>query len=146
MLVYVDSSVLARAYLHDEDGHRESVTLLDGDDLLVTSTLTVLEVTSALVRAARSERIGDLDGLLLALDADLSADGPVTVIRADQELAENAAMTIVRQHGLRTLAALHLAVADLTARPLAGDNEQVAFASRDAAQRAAAEQMGFAPA
>jgi len=55
-------------------------------------------------------------------------------------------MTIVRQHGLRTLAALHLAVADLTARPLAGDNEQVAFASRDAAQRAAAEQMGFAPA
>lgn len=143
MLVYVDSSVLARAYLQDEAGHHEAVALVAGDDLLVTSTLTVLEVRSALVRAARSNRIGDLDGLLLALDADLSADGPVTVITADQQFAENAALSIVRQFGLRSLDALHLAVADLSARPLAGDDEQVAFASRDDAQRAAAERLGF---
>lgn len=145
MLVYLDSSVLARAYLWDEDGHREAVALLDGEDLLVTSALTLLEVTSALVRAASGGRIGDLDGLLLALGADLSADGPVTVITADQQLAENAALSIVRRHGLRTLDALHLAVADLSARPLAGDDEPLAFASRDDAQRTAAEQLGFAP-
>lgn len=145
MLVYVDSSFLARAYLQDEAGHREAVALLDSEHLLVTSTLTLLEVTSALVRAASGGRIGDLDGLLLALDADLSADGPVTVITADQQLMENAALSIVRHHGLRTLDAMHLAVADLSARPLAGDNEQLAFASRDYAQRAVAEQIGFAP-
>lgn len=145
MLIYVDSSILAKAYLRDEPGHRDAVALLDGADLLVTSKLALLEVTSALVRAANGGRVADLDGLLLALDADLSADGPVTVITADQQLAEDAARSMVRRHGLRTLDALHLAVADLSARPLAGDDEPLAFASRDDAQRAAAEQLGFTP-
>lgn len=144
MLVYLDSSVLGRAYLSDEPGHEKARALLAGEDLLVTSTLALLEVTSALVRASRTGRIGDLEGILLALEAESSVDGPVTVISADQSLAENAALGIVREHGLRTLDALHLAVADLSARPLAGDDEQVAFASRDDAQRAVAERMGFA--
>jgi predicted nucleic acid-binding protein len=144
VLIYLDPSVLARAYLHDEPGHQEAAALLQGDDFLITSTLTLIEVSSALFRAARSNRIGDLEGVLLALDADISADGPVTMITADQLLAENAALEIVRAHGLRTLDAHHLAVADLSARPLAGDDEEVAFASRDDAQRAVAEQLGFA--
>jgi hypothetical protein len=57
---------------------------------------------------------------------------------------ETMARQIVRAHGLHTLDALHLAVADLSARPLAGDDEEVGFASLDDAQRAVAEQLGFA--
>jgi hypothetical protein len=38
---------------------------------------------------------------------------------------------------------LHLAVAELSARPLAGADEDVGFASRDTGQLAAAVSLGF---
>lgn len=143
MLVYVDSSVLARGYLRDEVGHDQAREMIEGAAFLVTSTLTVLEVTSALVRASSAGRTVNLDVLLSRLHFEISPDGPVTVIGGDQMLTETMARQIVREHGLRTLDALHLAVADLSARPLAGDDQDVAFASRDDAQRAVAEQLGF---
>ena len=143
MLVYVDSSVLASAYLRDEPCHAQVVALMTGESFLTTSTLTLVEVASALARAARARRLRDLDGVLASLDADTGADGPVTLIRADQLTAENMARQFVRDHALRALDALHLAVAELSARPLAGDDEDVGFASRDSAQLAAAVSLGF---
>jgi uncharacterized protein len=143
VLIYLDSSVLARAYLVDELGHAEALAMVTGKSLVTTSTLTLVEVTSALVRAARARRLADLDGALASLHADTGVDGPVTVIRADQLTAENMARQLVQDHAIRALDALHLAVAELSARPLAGDDEDVAFASRDAAQRDAAEALGF---
>jgi len=143
VLIYLDSSVLARAYLVDEPGHAEALALLTGESFVTTSTLTVVEVTSALVRAARARRLADLDGALASLDADTGADGPVILIRADQLTAENMARRLVRDHALRALDALHLAVAELSARPLAGDDEDVAIASRHSAQRTAAGVLGF---
>lgn len=144
MLVYLDSSVLARAYLRDEPGYVEAAAFLEGDDFLVTCTLTIIEVTSALVRADKANRVADLDQVMCAFNDDIGPDGPVTTIGAEQSLIENTALTIVRQFGIRTLDALHLAVADLSARQLAGDEETVAFASRDEDQRTAAEALGFA--
>jgi uncharacterized protein len=61
----------------------------------------------------------------------------------DQLTAENMARQLVRNHAIRALDALHLAVAELSARPLADDDEDVDFASRDSTQLAAAVSLGF---
>ena len=111
MVVYLDSSVLARAYLADEPGHREGLVLLDDTDLgLVTATWTRMEVSGALVRAARTGR-GDVNGLLAPLDSDLGTNGKVTLVGADQLEVEQQALRLVRERGRRPMAAWHLAVA-----------------------------------
>jgi uncharacterized protein len=144
VLTYLDSSILARAYLADEPGHDVAAALLaDPDHLLVTATWTVVEVTSALVRASRAARTLDLPGLLALLDADTGEAGPVTLLRAEQRRLEARTLEIVREHALRSLDALHLAVADVAARPLADLGTAVAFASRDDLQRRAATALGF---
>ena len=80
VIAYLDSSVLARAYLVDEDGYEDAKQLLgDPEVATVTGTWTRIEVSGALVRAARSGR-GDERGLLELLDADLA--GPVVVLSA----------------------------------------------------------------
>ncbi len=141
MIAYLDSSVLARAYLVDEDGHQEATALLaDPDIATVTGTWTRIEVSGALVRAARAGR-GDEKGLLALLDGDLA--GPVIVLGAPQEQVEQHALQLVRQHALRAMDAWHLAVAAIVVSPLLEPGEPRAFASRDEAQRQVAEELGF---
>lgn len=143
MIVYLDSSVLARAYLADEEGHHEALALLDDAEIAaVTGTWTRIEVSGALIRAARSGR-GDTEGLLALLDADLATDGPVTVLSAPQARVEEMALNLVREHALRAMDAWHLAVASLTVPPLAEAGEDIAFASRDQAQATVAGTLGF---
>lgn len=142
MIAYLDSSVLARAYLVDEDGHQDALRLLaDPQIATVTGTWTRIEVSRALVRAARAGR-GDEKGLLTVLDADLA--GPVIVLSAPQEQVEQHALELVRSHALRAMDAWHLAVAAITVPPLLEPREERAFASRDVEQRAAAQTLGFA--
>ena len=141
MIAYLDSSVLARAYLVDEDGHEEASALLaDPDIATVTGTWTRIEVSGALVRAARAGR-GDEKGLLALLDGDLA--GPVIVLGAPQDQVEQHALQLVRQHALRAMDAWHLAVAAIVVPPLLEPGELRAFASRDDAQRQVAEELGF---
>ena len=141
MIAYLDSSVLARAYLVDEDGHQEaSAMLADPDIATVTGTWTRIEVSGALVRAARAGR-GDEKGLLALLDGDLA--GPVIVLGAPQDQVEQHALQLVRQHALRAMDAWHLAVAAIVVPPLLEPGEPRAFASRDEAQRQVAEELGF---
>ena len=145
MIVYLDSSVLARAYLADEEGHEAALTLLFDPELVgVTGTWTRIEVSGALMRAARSGR-GDAAGLLKLLEDDLSPEGPVTVIAMDQRRVESRALELVREHALRAMDAWHLAVAELAVPALAEKGEEIGFASRDDAQAAVAEQLGFTP-
>lgn len=141
MIAYLDSSVVARAYLVDEDGHQQATGLLaDPEIATVTGTWTRVEVSGALVRAARAGR-GDEKGLLALLDADLA--GPVIVLGAPQEQVEQDALELVRRHALRAMDAWHLAVAALVVPPLLEAGEVRAFASRDEAQRKVAEKLGF---
>lgn len=143
MIAYLDSSVLARAYLVDEDGHHEASALLaDPDIATVTGTWTRIEVSGALVRAARTGR-GDEKGLLALLDGDLA--GPVIVVGAPHDQVEEHALQLVRQHALRAMDAWHLAVAAIVVPPLLEPGEPRAFASRDEAQRQVAEELGFVP-
>lgn len=143
MIAYLDSSVLARAYLADEDGHTHAIALLDDPEIAaVTGTWTRIEVSGALIRAARAGR-ADADGLLALLDADLASDGPITVLGAQQDDIEETALRLVREHALRAMDAWHLAAASLTIPTLAEPGEQIGFASRDDAQAAVAVQLGF---
>lgn len=141
MIAYLDSSVLARAYLIDEDGHEQATELLaDPEIATVTGTWTRIEVSGALVRAARAGR-GDEKGLLALLDADLA--GPVIVLGAPQDQVERDALQLVRRHALRAMDAWHLAVAALVVPPLLEADEVQAFASRDEAQRKVSQELGF---
>ncbi|BBZ52036.1 type II toxin-antitoxin system VapC family toxin [Mycobacterium heidelbergense] len=141
MIAYLDSSVLARAYLADEDGHQEATALLaDPDVATVTGSWTRIEVSGALVRAARAGR-GDEKSLLALLDGDLG--GPVIALGAPQDQVEQDALQLVRRHALRAMDAWHLAVASIVVPPLLEPGEPRAFASRDEAQRQVAEELGF---
>ncbi|MGH8918194.1 MAG: type II toxin-antitoxin system VapC family toxin [Acidimicrobiales bacterium] len=143
MIVYLDSSVLARAYLGDEDGHDEAMAMLADSGLgLVTGTWTRIEVSGALVRAARAGR-GDEPGLLALLDADLAAEGPVTVVAAAQEDVETQALHLVRTHAIRAMDAWHLATAKLVVPRLLEPSEEVGFATRDQAQADVATTLGL---
>ncbi|MFC4590910.1 type II toxin-antitoxin system VapC family toxin [Sphaerisporangium corydalis] len=143
MIVYADSSVLARAYLSDEPYHREARSLLeDPDVLLVTGSWTDIEVSGALVRAARGHR-GDVQTLLNAWDSHTDPDGGlITLLTAPQEKVEALALRIVREHGLRARDAWHVSVASLVVPELA-DGEPYGFASRDKAQAEIAAGYGF---
>jgi uncharacterized protein len=143
LIVYVDSSVLARAYLRDEDGHAEAVALMEDVDIaLITGTWSRIEVSGALVRAARVGR-GDEHGLFEILDADLGQDGPVAVVSAPQHDVEERALRLVRQHALRALDAWHPATAMIVLPALAESGEQRGFASRDEAQSTVAALHGL---
>ncbi len=146
MIVYLDSSVLARCYLDDEDGHQDAVALLNDPDITsVTGKWTRIEVSGALMRAARSGRNDtDEQDLLALLDGDLAAKGRVTELTVPQADAEEKTLGLVREHALRTLDAWHLAVASLTVPALAEpEGDEIAFASRDETQAAVAELLGF---
>ena len=145
MIVYLDSSVLARAYLADESGHADAVAMLEDPDLgLITGTWSRIEVSGALVSAAR-DGSGDEKGLLSLLDADLATDGPVTVIAADREEVETQALQLVREHAIRAMDAWHLATAKLVLPSLVEPGEALGFAARDQAQSVVAAALGLQP-
>jgi uncharacterized protein len=146
VIVYLDSSVLARSYLHDEDGHREAVALLDDPDIgRVTGSWTRIEVSGALIRAARASRLdADAQGLLASLDADLDTGGRVTELTVSQADVEKRALELMRRHALRTLDTWHLALASLSVPALAAPaKEEMGFATRDDDQATVAEALGF---
>jgi uncharacterized protein len=143
LIIYVDSSVLARAYLSDEIGHAEVRAMFDDPELsLITGTWTRIEVSGAIVRAARSGR-ADVGALLAWLDAELGPDGPVTVVGAPQDEVENRSLELVRLHGLRAMDAWHLSVAALLTPSLVEPGEDTGFATRDPAQGTVAMALGL---
>ncbi len=143
MIVYADSSVLARAYLADEPGHDNARALLDDPEaVLVTGSWARIEVSGALVRAAKAHR-GLRDDLLALWFADIDQDnGPITVLAANQDDVERSALRIVLEHSIRAMDAWHVAAAALTVPELAAA-EDYGFATRDAAQADVAAAYGF---
>lgn len=146
MIAYVDSSVLARAYLGDEEGSAEAKRLLsDRTVAKYTGRWTRIEVSGALTRAARVGRIDVLADALQELDADLRHEGGrVKVVSDSAESVEAKALELAREHGLRALDALHVALASIALPKLADKGEPIGFASRDGDQTTVAESLGFA--
>lgn len=142
-LVYVDTSALARAYLEDEPEHAElSWRLLRGEDPVVTSALTRVELASTAWAAARAGRVRQPELILERFDADCADDGPLALLRLDSDTCLPLACRLVGEHRLRTLDALHVAVALTTVANLAA-GEPVSFLTRDKDQAAAAQAAGL---
>ena len=142
-LLYADTSALLRAYFVDEPEHEElRGMLLDGEEPVVTSELARVEMGSAIRAAARGGRLRRWKALLARFDADCQEDGPIALLRLRSELVFPSAYRLVLEHRMRTLDALHLAVAIEECPAVAGD-EEVVFVTRDADQGVAAAAAGL---
>ncbi len=145
MIAYVDSSLVVRAYLEDEAGSVDAQRLLaDRSIAKYTGRWTRIEASAAFVRAARAGRPVLRDDALRRLDGDLRPGGRIKVIAADDAEVETRALAIAREHGLRALDALHVALASIAIPKLADKGEPIGFASRDGDQAGVAEALGFA--
>ncbi len=144
MIVYLDTSVIGRACIADEVGHRQSLELLtDSTHTLVTGSWARVELTSTLTRAGRGGRrlVSEVEH---ELDRDLGADGVITVLGWHQDLLEDRTIELVRRFAIRSMDALHLAYAELAALPVVPEGEKLGFATHDRDQAAAAKKLGFA--
>lgn len=146
MIAYVDSSLIVRAHLGDEEGSVAAQRVLaDRSIAKYTGRWTRIEASGALARAARAGRIETLASALRELDADLRHEGGrIRVLAADNAEVEAKALALAREHGLRALDALHVALAAITIPKLADKGEPIGFASRDGDQATVAESLGFA--
>ena len=139
---YADTSAVVGAYFADEPDHEQlAAVLFDGAEAVVTSELTRVEFASAVTAAARAGRLDAADALIRQFDVDCRDDGPLSLLRFDSAQVFPLAQELVRGHRLRTLDALHLAVATTAAAALA---DEVAFLTRDLRQAEAARTLGLA--
>jgi len=142
-LLYADTSALVRAYFAGEPEHDKlRARLLEGEEAVVSSELTRVEFATAVSVAARTGRLRKPRLFLDRFDADCGNDGPIALLRLDPEAVFPLAYRLVTEHDIRTLDALHLAVASTSATELAG-GESVVLVTRDDRQAAAATAMGL---
>lgn len=107
----------------------------------MTSELTRVEFAGAVAAAVRAGRLPEGTGLPERFDADCGDDGPILLLRFDAAQVLPLGRKLVDGHRLRTLDALHLAVALTAAATLA---DEVVLLSRDARQTGAAAELGLA--
>ncbi len=142
-LLYADTSALVRAYVVDEPDHDAlRLRVLEGAEAVITSELTRVELASAVTAAARAGRVGAPQLILDRFDADCGDEGPLTLLRLDPDATLPVAYKLVREHRLRTLDAVHLAVALTDGRALAAGDSLVVV-TRDDAQTEAARERGL---
>lgn len=141
-VLYVDTSALVRAYLPDEPEHdalRE--TILEANEPVTTSDLSRVELARALKAAERAGRLEDADPALERIDADLSGK-PILTIRLDPVTLVPRSRELVLAHRLRTLDAVHLAVA--LGLGAFVEEAEIVFVTRDVDQASAARALGLA--
>ena len=141
-VLYVDTSALVRAYLPDEPEHdvlRE--TILEANEPVTTSDLSRVELARALKAAERAGRLEDADLALERIDADLSGK-PILTIRLDPVTLVPRSRELVLAHRLRTLDAVHLAVA--LGLGAFVEEAEIVFVTRDVDQASAARALGLA--
>lgn len=142
-VLYADTSALIGAYVADEPDHaRLRTRLLQGRDPVVTSELTRVELASAISAAARAGRVRRPHVVLDRFDADCGDDGLLSLLRLDPGPILERACALVRAHAIRTLDAVHVAVALVDAVDLAA-GEPVVFVTRDVAQATVALAVGL---
>jgi predicted nucleic acid-binding protein len=143
-LFYADTSAVIRAYFVDEPDHAALRSLLlEGNDPVVASEIARVEIASAVRAAAAGGRLPRWRQLLARVDADCGESGPITLLAFRSDVVLPTAYRLVLDHRLRTLDAVHLAVAIEECPALSGAGE-VAFVTRDRDQALAAEAVGFA--
>lgn len=141
---YADTSAVVGAYLDDEPGHVELKALLfDSRNLVLTSELTRIEFASALTAAKRIGRIPDARELLYQFDKDvLAGEAPGIIPLEPARIFPAARRLVTENYPLRTLDAIHLAVAMHETAAFTG-GEPVTMVTRDQRQADAAKANGF---
>lgn len=143
-LLYADPSAIVRAYFADEPDHPElRAMLLEGPEPVVVSEIGRVELASAVMSAARSGRLPAWRRLLDRIDADCGIHGPISLLALRSDVIMPVTHRLVIDHRLRTLDAMHLAVAIEECPALASDNV-VVFVTRDELQAEAARELGLA--
>lgn len=141
-VTYVDTSALARAYLADEAEHELLRTrILESDNVIVTWSLTLVEMTSAIRAAERAGRVRDADRLVAGVALDMVL-GRVIPLVSDPHRLVDRAQDLCDRHPLRAMDAIHLAVA-LEDAGDAMPNADVVFLTRDMTQATAARDEGL---
>jgi hypothetical protein len=141
-VTYADASVLVRAYMLDEPLHQRAKAMVFGGMGVVSSEIAALEFTSALSRAATGGRVRTSKRLVQAFEQDCAAEGPISLLPFEPAPVFAATRRLVAGHALRTLDALHLAVAMTDGRAAAGTGALL-FATFDAQQARAARAEGL---
>jgi uncharacterized protein len=140
-VVYADTSAIVGAYLADEVEHEAlSALIFDGADAVVTSELTRVEFASALAAARRAGGLDQVSDVANRFALDCGDEGPLSLLRLDPGVVLPMAHDLVCRHRLRTLDAIHLAVALTSATALA---DEVVVLTRDAQQVEAAQELGL---
>jgi hypothetical protein len=110
----VDSSALVKRYQY-EDGSVRLNGLIENAEQLLIARLTVVEVSSALVRRARSTRLLGHDLASTLADFDLDVKESFRIVELDAP-AITTAVGLSRRYGLRGADAIQLACALLAYR------------------------------
>lgn len=142
-ILYADTSAIVRAYLTDEPDHAQlRALLLDGGNAVLSSEIARVEFASAVTVASRRSRLARAEILLNRFDADCQPGGAIGLLAFDTPNVLGLARDFVRSHSLRTLDAIHLAVAlSDGVRLAAGD--VLTLVTRDANQANAARALGL---
>ena len=141
--LYVDTSALGAAYFPDEPDHHALNDLVFGSAHdVVTSAITRVELSSAVRSASEAGRVPDPDRVWDTIDADFGESGPVGLISLRADPVLTVAVSIVRRHRVRTLDAIHLAVALEDGTRVAAPQTLV-FTTLDHHQATAARALGL---
>lgn len=142
-LLYADTSAVVRAHMPDEPDHEELASLLfASDNRVITSELTRIEFASAMASARNAGRIRHARPALARFDAD-ARTGLLTLVPLVPQVIMSAAYRLAADnHTLRTLDAIHLAVALHDTHGLTG-GVPVAMVTRDQRQADAAKAHGL---
>lgn len=99
-------------------------------------------MASAIASAGRTGRAPGWQDLLTRVEVDFEAGGPIGLLELHREVVMPTAYRLVTEHRLRTLDAIHLAVA-IEEGPRIAVGEPVEFVTRDSDQAAAARDLGL---
>lgn len=114
--------------------------LLESEQQVITSELSLIELTRAFRAAGRAGRIHEAEEALNGVEEDFSQQGPVIVIGLRTDPVLRRARAVVLTHRVGTLDAIHLAVAIEESETL---GEPIVFVTRDGEQAIAARELGL---
>jgi predicted nucleic acid-binding protein len=142
-VLYADTSAVVGLYLADEPDHVElRRLLLGGEHLVLTSELTRIEFASAITAAKRNGRIPDAREFMQQFDEDSERSVIGLIPFEPRRIFPAAKRLVMENYPLRTLDAVHLAVAMHETAELTG-GEPVTMVTRDQRQAEAAKANGF---
>ena len=135
--VYLDTSALAKWYL-SETSSKEVSDYIIGLEIAAVSTLTKTEMRCLLARRRRMQEFdATVEGQIYSTFLDDIAQSHLYLVKVEDKHLESAAnlIAILPEHPLRTLDALHLAIAE--------HQDLECIATADQVMARAGEALGF---